>query len=71
VFKVSSIVRSYSGQPKAAPVSVELKHGQVPSKADCSRITGKPKTIDSSVGLVPNALVLTALTNFRMAIRNL
>ena len=38
-------------------------------RTDCkhSRITGKPETIDSSVGLVPtNALVLTGLATFRV-----
>jgi len=34
---------------------------------DCSRMTGKPETTNSSVGLVPrNALVLTELATFRV-----
>jgi hypothetical protein len=33
----------------------------------CSRVTGNPEVISSSVGLVPtNALVLTGLANFRV-----
>jgi len=33
---------------------------------DCSRVTGNPEVIDSSVGLVPtNALVLTEPINSR------
>src|SRR5258708_13681207 len=35
----------------------------------CSRVTSNPEVFDSSVGLVPtNALALTGLANFRVAI---